>query len=100
MRAAAGRTDGRTRRAVGHLRVGIALTFVAVGLTALATASAWWPADAADDGLVSVSTAQGSLCGRLLDSSDGTVTLDLSGRTVAVPLDQVAGIEPVDGCPG
>jgi hypothetical protein len=71
-----------------------------VGLTALAATSAWWAADAADDGLVSVSTAQGSLCVRLLDSVDGTVTLDLSERDVAVPLDQVTGSEPVDGCPG
>ena len=90
----------RTRRSFGHLRLGIALTFVAVGLTALATTSSWWPADATDEALVTVSTAQGSLCGRLLDSSDGTVRLDLSGRRVAVPLDQVTGIEPVAGCPG
>jgi hypothetical protein len=95
----AGNADGRTRRSVGHLRVGITLTFVAVALTALATASAWWPAEAGDDGGVSVSTAQGSLCGRLLDSADGTVTLDLSGRSVAVPLDQVTGLEPVTDCP-
>jgi hypothetical protein len=100
VRVSAGSAERPTRHAAGHLRVGIALTFVAVGLTALATASAWWPADAADDGLVSVSTGSGSLCGRLLDSSDGTVTLDLSGRTLVVPLDQVAGIEPVEGCPG
>jgi hypothetical protein len=95
----AGNADGRTRRSVGHLRVGIALTFVAVTLTALATASAWWPADATADGLVTVSTAAGSLCGQLLDSADGTVRLDLSGRSVAVPVDQVTGIEPVTGCP-
>ena len=55
-------TGGPGRR-VGHLRVGIALTFVAVGLTALATTSAWWPADAADDGLVSVSTRRGRCAG-------------------------------------
>lgn len=89
-----------TRRTIGHLRLGIALTFVAVGLTALATTSSWWPADAADGDLVTVSTAQGSLCGQLVDSSDGTVQLDLSGRVIAVPVDQVTGIESVDGCPG
>ena len=90
----------RTQRSFGHLRLGIALTFVAVGLTALATTSSWWPADSADEALVTVSTAQGSLCGQLLESSGGIVQLDLSGRTVAVPLDQVTGIEPVAGCPG
>ena len=90
----------RTRHSFGHLRLGIALTFVAVGLTALATTSSWWPADAADEELVTVTTTQGSVCGQLLDSSGGTVQLDLSGRSVAVPLDQVTGIEPVAGCPG
>ena len=49
---------------------------------------------------MTVSTARGSPCGQLLDSSDGTVRLDLAGRSVAVPLDQVTGIEPVAGCPG
>ena len=49
---------------------------------------------------MTVSTAQGSPCGQLLDSSDGTVQLDLSGRVVAVPVDQVTGIESVAGCPG
>ena len=91
---------GPSRDTVGHLRLGIALTFVAVGLAALATTSSWWPADDAVEGLVTVSTAQGSLCGELLGSSDGTVQLDLSGRVVAVPVDQVTGIEPVAGCPG
>lgn len=91
----------RTRRTVGHLRLGIALTFVAVGLAALATTSSWWPADGdGDGGLVTVSTAQGSLCGTLLDSADGTVQLDVSGRHIVVPLDQVAAVEPVSGCPG
>jgi hypothetical protein len=100
VRVSARSAERPTRHAAGHLRVGIALTFVAVGLTALATASSWWPSDAADAGPVTVSTAAGSLCGQLLDSSDGTVRLDLSGRSVAVPLDQVTGIEPVAGCPG
>ena len=71
-----------------------------MGLAALATTSSWWPADAADEGLVSVSTSQGSLCGQAADSSPAHVQLDLSGRSVAVPLDQVGGIEPVAGCPG
>jgi hypothetical protein len=85
----------RTRRTIGNLRLGIALTFVSVGLTALATTSSWWPADDSDETLVTVSTARGSLCGQLLDSSDGTVRLGLTGRSVAVPLDQVTGVEPV-----
>jgi len=42
-----------------------------VDLAAPATTSAWWPADTTGDGLVSMSTAQGSLCGRLLASADG-----------------------------
>ena len=88
------------RATVGHLRLGIALTFVAVALAALATSTSWWPADPADDDLVSVSTGQGTVCGRLLDSANGTLLVEVSGQQVAVPLDQVAALAPVGSCSG
>ncbi|HEU0287468.1 MAG TPA: hypothetical protein VFR22_10525, partial [Nocardioidaceae bacterium] len=56
------------RRTVGRLRIGIALTFVAVALTALATTSQWWPTKAesgSSAALVDVTTASGEVCGEL-----------------------------------
>jgi hypothetical protein len=88
------------RHTVGHLRLGIGLTFVAVGMAALATSSSWWPADVDDSHLVTVTTSQGTLCGRLLDAPEGAVVLDVAGRRLAVPLDQLAGLGPVQSCPG
>jgi hypothetical protein len=91
-------SDGGSRHPVGHLRLGIGLTFLAVGLAALATSSSWWPAAEATAGLVSVSTDQGTFCGRLLDSADGTVLLDVSGEQVAVPIARVSGLTPTSTC--
>ena len=90
--------DGGSRHPVGHLRLGIALTFVAVGLAALATSSSWWPAGDDATGLVTVSTDQGTFCGRLLDSADGTVVVDVSGRRVVVPLGRLSGLAPTSAC--
>jgi hypothetical protein len=90
--------DGGSRHPVGHLRLGIALTFLAVGLAALATSSSWWPAGEEATGLVVVSTDQGTFCGRLLDSTDGTVVVDVSGQQVAVPLARVSGLRPTSTC--
>ena len=91
-------SDGGSRRSVGHLRLGIALTFLAVGLAALATSSSWWPAGEDTAGLVSVSTDRGTFCGRLLDSADGTVVVDVAGQHVAVPLGRVSGLTPTSTC--
>jgi hypothetical protein len=90
--------EGGSRHPVGHLRLGIALTFLAVGLAALATSSSWWPARGGDTDLVSVSTDQGTFCGRLLDSGDGTVVVDVSGQRLAVPLGRVNGLAPATAC--
>ncbi len=100
LRGASGTPELQARHTVGHLRLGIGLTFVAVGMAALATSSSWWPADVADSHLVTVTTSQGTLCGRLLDAQEGAVVLDVAGRRLAVPLDQVAGLGPVQRCPG
>jgi hypothetical protein len=80
---------------------GLVLTFVAVALTALAAASAWWPTSrsAGASGLVTLSTGQASVCGELSGSGGDGIHLVISGRTIAVPLDAVTAIEPVSTCP-
>ena len=93
-------TDAEIRRGGRHLRTGIALTFLAVVLVALATSSSWWPkADPGSD-LVEVSTTQGTFCGTLTASDVGSVSLDVAGRSVVVPFDRVAGLRPVASCSG
>jgi hypothetical protein len=95
-----GSADAEVRRGGRHLRTGIALTFLAVVLVALATSTSWWPkADQSSD-LVEVSTSQGSFCGTLTSSDGGSLSLDVAGRSVALPLDRVAGLRPVSSCSG
>lgn len=48
-----------------RLRSGIAVTFVAVALLALATSSVWWPVDGGPDCEVEVRTSAGVVCGEL-----------------------------------
>ncbi len=79
-----------------RVKSGLALTFVAVILLALATASSWWPSDE-DDDRVQVQTASGqTACGELAASQTGTVALTSGGRSVVVPLQQVAALNPAD----
>jgi len=86
-------TDAET--AARRLRLGIGLTFVAVMLTALAATANWWP----DRGVtVQVTTESGSACGTLLDSSDGSVDLEIDGSRVRVPLGQLESLRVTDGC--
>jgi hypothetical protein len=95
-----GGADTVVRRGGRHLRTGIALTFLAVVLVALATSTSWWPkADSGTD-LVEVSTSQGSFCGVLAASDGGSLSLDIGGRSVVLPLDRVAGLRPVASCSG
>jgi hypothetical protein len=86
-------------RAVSRLRTGIVLTFVAVVVLAVAATSSWWPDPKAQAaGTVVVSTDQGSVCGRLGPSQQGSLTLSTADGDVTVPLAQVVSIQPVDGC--
>lgn len=89
------------RRTVGRLRLGIGLTFVAVAMTALATISQWWPTEAeatTSSPLVSVTTADGDVCGELqqIDLSGVTVTAD--GSDVVIGFDQMVSLQAVDAC--
>jgi hypothetical protein len=89
--------DGR------RVKQGLALTFAAVALLALATASGWWPQEAAagdgGGGLVSVQARSGErLCGALGEASPGNLSVSVDGRPVVVSLGNVAAVSPVDGC--
>lgn len=97
---ATGGPDDDLRRGGRRLRTGIALTYLAVVLAALATSTSWWPRDGRGSDLVEVSTAQGTFCGRLVSSAGGSLALEIAGRSLAVPLDQVAGLRPVASCGG
>lgn len=91
--------------AAGSTRVrrGIALTFVAVAVLALATTSSWWPsaepADAAA-GSVRITTRAGVLCGTLLAAEGGRLALDVGGRRAVLAAGDVVAIAPVEGCSG
>jgi hypothetical protein len=89
------------RRTVGRLRMGIALTFLAVGLTALATTAQWWPteAESAPSALVEVSTADGEVvCGELEQMDTSSITLNSDGQTVAIGLSEVVSLQSVTAC--
>jgi hypothetical protein len=87
------------RRGGRRLRTGIALTFLAVALVALATSSSWWPQNsAADSSLVEVSTGQGVFCGSLVSADAGALGLQIAGRQIQLPLGQVTGVRPVSSC--
>ena len=89
--------------AARRLRVGIAVTFVAVACTALSAMTMWWPdrgsakaANAAE--MVTVTTSSGSACGTVLDSAGGSVDLEVNGERVRLPLNRLQSIKPVDAC--
>ncbi|MFH8837612.1 hypothetical protein [Streptomyces sp. NPDC017868] len=91
-------------RAGRRLRLGIALTFLAVLLVAVAASTAWWPeeeeAASATGALVQVSTASGTWCGVLRASGEGVLGLEVAdaGRAVDIPLGEVAALLPVGTC--
>ena len=85
-----------------RLKRGLVLTFAALAALALGTATGWWPqkdGDGGDGGLVAVQATNGQrVCGALQASSPGSVGVDVDGRTVAVSLQDVATVAPVDSC--
>jgi hypothetical protein len=88
------------RRTVGRLRTGIALTFLAVALTALATTAQWWPTESATSSaaLVEVTTAEGEVCGELQQFDTSGVTLTADGRVIAIGLGEVLSLRSVTVC--
>lgn len=86
--------EAGTRR----LRSGILLTYIAAIVLAVATLSAWWPADG-EGAAVQVRDAAGQgWCGQLTDAPARAVALDTAEGPVTLPLDRVAQIRPVDAC--
>jgi len=82
-----------------QLRTGIALTFVAVGLLAVATTSMWWPVGDKSSGQVAIQSADGRVwCGSLAAARPGAVELQTAGGSVVVALGDVAALRPVDSC--
>ena len=81
---------------------GLALTFVAVALVALAGLSSWWPSEDAGGGggdvAVELEAGGTSVCGTLVQAQPGAVAVVASGRQVAVPIEQLTGLRPADGC--
>jgi hypothetical protein len=88
--------DGR------RLKRGLVLTFAALAVLALGTATGWWPQDGADGGggeLVAVQATNGERwCGALDDASPGSLSVSVDGNPVVVSLRDVAAVGPVDSC--
>jgi hypothetical protein len=86
-----------------RITTGLALTFVAVALVALAGLSSWWPSGdegggGGGDVAVELEAGGTSVCGPLVQAQPGAVAVVASGRQVAVPIEQLTGLRPVDGC--
>jgi hypothetical protein len=93
--AAAVERDGR------RVRRGLVLTFAAVALLALGTATGWWPQEDAGGGggLVTVELTNGQrVCGSLEEASSGNLRVSVNGNPLVVPLDNVAAVTPAGSC--
>jgi len=95
--------EARVRTASRQLRRGLALTFVAVAMLALSTASAWWPSDASSPsssgGLVEVRANSGqTVCGTLAQGDDGELRVVSGAGPVTVSLQAVGSVRPVESC--
>jgi hypothetical protein len=89
------------RRTSRRITSGLALTFTAVALVALAGLSYWWPADDEAGGAaaaVELEAGGSSVCGTLTQAQQGAVAVVASGRQVTVPIDQLTALRPADGC--
>jgi hypothetical protein len=88
--------DGR------RIKHGLVLTFAAVAVLALGTATGWWPQDEGGGdggGLVAVEAASGErVCGTLGEADPGNLSVSVDGREVVVSLQNVASVTPVSSC--
>jgi hypothetical protein len=88
--------DGR------RIKQGLVLTFAAVAVLALGTASGWWPQEdggGGDGELVAVQATSGERwCGALEDAGQGRVGVSVDGTPVVVALGDLAALAPVDSC--
>ena len=85
-----------------RITTGLALTFTAVALIALAGLSSWWPVDDEADGAtaaeVELEAGGRSVCGTLAQAQPGAVAVVTDGQRVAVPIARLTALRPVDGC--
>jgi hypothetical protein len=92
------------QEAARRLRTGIALTYVAVGLMALAASSSWWPSPdgARIDGsgaTVRITDQAGrTACGTIIDGPTATIRLATADGPIELAATGLADIVPVDGC--
>jgi hypothetical protein len=88
--------DGR------RIRRGLVLTFSAVAVLALGTATGWWPQDEGGGGgdeLVAVQDTNGERwCGALMEASPGGLGVSVDGEPVVVSLRDLVAVGPVDSC--
>lgn len=95
--------DGDFESEARRLKRGLLLTFVAVAVLALGTATGWWPQPAGESSgggqQVAVQASNGQrVCGSLAQASPGTLRVSVDGRPVDVALQNVAAVDPVDSC--
>jgi hypothetical protein len=96
--AAAVERDGR------RIKRGLVLTFAAVAVLALGTATGWWPQEetggGGGGGLVTVELTNGQrVCGSLEQAASGNLSVSVNGNPLVVPLNNVAAVTPADSCP-
>lgn len=87
--------------AVSRLIVGIALTFAAAALTAVAALTWWWPQPARQPPAapkIEVTTSQGTVCGIAVPGRTGAVHLDADGEQVVIPLRRLLALDVVEDC--
>jgi hypothetical protein len=92
-------TPAELSRAGHQLTRGLVMTFVAVGLVALASAISWWPQDSTTSGKVEVQSADGqAFCGRLSEARPGVIRIETDDRPVLVAIQSVTAMRSVDSC--
>lgn len=90
--------DQEVRRTSRRLRSGIAATFLAVTVLAVAATSSWWPSRSEGSPLVEITTNSARLCGELLPAEPGLVSLQVASRPVVVALQDVQQLQPRASC--
>ena len=95
-----GRGDDATEieRTSRRLTTGLALTFTAIALLALAGTSSWWPSRGGSDATVELQAGGASVCGELAESRPGAVRVETDDQPVEVPISELDALQPVDGC--
>ena len=99
-----GRVDAAT--AARRLRVGVAVTYLAVATMALAASSSWWPiststgdSDVRAGASVEITDGSGrTACGELVDGPAGRIRLETAAGIVELATGGLADISPVEAC--